>query len=327
MKLNLKQKKILKLISINCRFTNKDIAKSVGMSEDAVAYQINKLIIEKKLARFNVQFFFPMLSYESYHIWLRLKEEDIKKLKDIKDIHSINKSNGKYDCQILVFAKSQRDFRNILKQIKKKVSIQQINYAKVINNYKNFSNVITLLDIPVKIPKNKKKFEYVLNDIQYAKVDFDTRLSIDKTDKKIIKSLLEHPRASFQKLAHLTGLNHETIRYRMKIFVKEKLITNFGLIHNFDKYGIYVNYFLINIDEKNIKEFLNYINSINNVFYCAKLSGDYNCIVYVASSNPIELGEINSNIRKSLGNSIKDFDMLFLREILKYEQFPQRLFG
>ena len=42
---------------------NKDIAKSIGMSEDAVAYQINKLLIEDKMARFNVQFFFTMLNY------------------------------------------------------------------------------------------------------------------------------------------------------------------------------------------------------------------------------------------------------------------------
>ena len=84
MKLNLKQKKILKLLSINCRFTNKDIAKSIGISEDAVAYQINKLINKEKLAKFNIQFFYPSLGYKDYHIWLRLKkEENIEKLKDM----------------------------------------------------------------------------------------------------------------------------------------------------------------------------------------------------------------------------------------------------
>jgi len=45
MKLGLKQKKILELLSINCRYTNKDIGKAVGLSEDSVAYQIDKLMV------------------------------------------------------------------------------------------------------------------------------------------------------------------------------------------------------------------------------------------------------------------------------------------
>ena len=48
MTLKLKQKRILELLSINCRFSNKDIGKAIGLSEDAVDYQINKLINEDK---------------------------------------------------------------------------------------------------------------------------------------------------------------------------------------------------------------------------------------------------------------------------------------
>ena len=110
MELNLRQKKILKLLSINCRFSNKDIAKSIHISEDSVSYQIDKLINKEKLSKFSIQFFHPMVNYDSYHIWIRLKEENIKKLKEIKEIHSINKSHGKYNLQVLVFAKSKRNF-------------------------------------------------------------------------------------------------------------------------------------------------------------------------------------------------------------------------
>ena len=327
MKLNIRQKKILKLISINCRFTNKDIAKSVGISEDAVAYQIDKLINKEKLATFNVQFFYPMLGYDSYHVWLRLKNEDIEKLVGIKQIHSINKSQGKFDVQLLIFAKSFRDFSKVLKEIKKSVSIQEIKYAKAYEVKKSFSNIIPSIDISVKIPENNRKFEYQLNDLQYPLGDFSKRIKLNNVDKRIISQLIKRPRSSFQELTQVTGVNHETIRYRIRNYVKERLITNFGLIHDFQKYGLFVNYFLIKSNEKklNEKEFIKYLNSRTNIFYCPKLDGDYNYIVYVVSENPSELGEINNEIRKSLGESIMELDLIFMGKILKYEQFPVEL--
>jgi len=327
MNLNLKQKKILKLLSINCRFSNKDIGKSIGLSEDAVAYQIDKLINKEKLANFNVQFFHPMLGYDSYHLWLRLKDDNLKKFKEIKQIHSINRSQGRFDLQLLVFAKSQRDFLKTLRKIKKINSIQEIKFSKLEKIGKSFSNIIPPIDVDIEIPKNNKKFEYALNTPLYPLADFSKRIKIDATDKKLINQLLKKPRATFQELSHATKINHETIRYRLKNYVKDKLITNFGLIHDYQKYGLFVNYFLVKVDKKklNEKNLLKYLNSKINVFYCPKLEGDYDYIIYVASENPIELGKINSEIRKSLDKSIKELDLLFMGETLKYEQFPAEL--
>jgi DNA-binding Lrp family transcriptional regulator len=327
MKLKVKQKKILKLLSINCRFTNKDIAKSVGVSEDAVAYQIEKLINKKKLAKLSLQFFHPMLGYDSYHVWLRLENKNLEKLINVKEIHSINKSQGKFDVQLLIFAKSNREFSKILRKIKKIVSIQEVKFAKLYSIKKSFSNVIPPIDVNIKMPSNNRKFEYQLNDFQYPLGDFSKKIKLDKTDKILITQLIKNPRSSFQELSKKTKINHETIRYRLRNYVRERLITNFGLIHDFQKYSLFVNYFLIKSNKKklNEKEFINYLNSKKNIFYCPKLEGDYDYIVYVVSENPAELGEINNNIRKSLGESVKELDLLFMGEILKYEQFPMEL--
>ena len=328
MKLNLKQKKILKLLSINCRFSNKDIARSVKMSKDSVAYQVEKLIEKEKLSQFSIQFYHPMIGYDSYRIWIRLKENaNFEKLKKIKQVHSINKSHGKYDLQILVFAKSKRQFKETLKKIRKVIPIKELTSSILRGMYKPFSNVIPPIDVPVKIPKNSKKFEYVLDGELYPSIDFLKKVKIDETDKKVIECLIKNPRANFQTLAEYSGINHETIRYRMKRMVEEKFISNFGLIHNFSKYGLYVNYFLIDINTKKFieKEFQTFLKTTKNIFCCAKLEGDYNCIIYVASENPSELGELQSDLMNSLGNSIKKIDLLFMEKILKYEQFPQEI--
>ena len=72
---------------------------------------------------------------------------------------------------------------------------------------------------------------------------------------------------------------------------------------------------------------LQYDHLNHNIFYCAKLEGEYNCIVYLVSSNPQELGEHFNNLMRVLGTSIKKIDLLFLDKIYKYVQFPEGEFS
>lgn len=327
MELNLRQKKILELLSINCRFTNKDVGKAVGLSEDSVSYQIDKLIENEKLALFNVQFNYHMLGYDSYHIWIKLKkkENNFSKLSKIRNLININSSYGKFDLQLLVLAKSQRELKNLIKQIRAVISIRDLRVAKFKDFYKRFTNVIPPINVKSKIPASKKNFVYKLNTKLYAETPIDQKIKLDAIDKKIIFYLLKYPRANYQSLAEATGLNHETIRYRIKKFVDQKFINNFGLIHDFKKYNLYTTYFLVNLKGKYFeKDFKNYLAMKPNIFYCAKLDGDYNCILYVVSENPNELGKVYEEIIEILDNSVESIDLLFLDKIYKYLQFPEK---
>lgn len=325
MDLNLKQKKLLKLLSINCRFSNKDIGKSIGLSEDTVKYQIENLINKQKLARFNVQFNHFLIGYKSYHMWIRLEhntKKELDKLKGIKEVFSINSSFGKFDYQILFLAKSKKEYKDILNKITKKLKIKEYKLAKVVGEYKTFTNVIPPIDAKGQVPKNKKRFEYVLSSKQYSHGGYEQTLEIDSTDKKIIKSLLENPRASFQELEEKSKVNHETIRYRMKKYVSSKFIANFGLIHNFAKYGLYTVYVLLKVKKPNGEKIKEFLQKHNNVFYSAKLEGDFNILTYFLTENPRDLGKMYSEFIALFGNSLEKIELLIWNEIHKYIQFP-----
>ncbi|MDP1694544.1 MAG: AsnC family transcriptional regulator, partial [Candidatus Woesearchaeota archaeon] len=119
MDLNLRQKQLLELLSINCRFSNKDIAKSLHCSEDAVEYQIQKLITEEKMASFSVQFDYSLLGYTHYHLLIRVRDLNIKYtlLSKIKEIISINSSYGKYDLQLIVLVKNKAELEKVLAEV------------------------------------------------------------------------------------------------------------------------------------------------------------------------------------------------------------------
>lgn len=312
MKLNIKQKKLLKLLAINCRFTNKDLAKAIGLSEDAVSYQINKLIGEEKIGFFNTQFNHFLLGYTSYHVWVNCNLKDII---EVPEIYSINSSFGKYNHQFLIFAKSDEEFKKVIK----KINLTSYKWAKVKSVIKMFSNIIREIDVEIKIPKNRKKFEYSLADDRYSRTK-ETNIYLDEIDKKIIVGIIKKPRASFQELSKFVKVNHETIRYRLKKLVKTKFINNFGLIINYQKFHLYNFYLLLNIDGDT--DLVKLFAKIPEISYSARLEGDFDTILYIEAENPLKFGEIYSKIFENI--NIKNSELLILNKTEKYSQFPMQ---
>jgi DNA-binding Lrp family transcriptional regulator len=327
MNLNLKQKRILELLSINCRFSNKDIGKLVGLSEDAVNYQIVQLIKKENLAKFSIQFDYRFLGYKHYHVFVRLQnlDFDISKLVMIKSITSINSSYGKFDLQLIVIARNNQELSTALKKIEEVLAVQDMTVLEFDSFYKKFTNIIPPLDLGTQIPSKRKKVAYELNEKLYADAKEISRLELDDVDKKIIRELIKDPRVKFKDISRKTNINHETIRYRIGSYIKKKFIKNFGLLHDFKKYDLYTNYLLLKLRNADEENFKSYLAGNANIFYSAKLIGEYNCIVYMISTNPDEFGKQLKEMRNSLKSSIIQMDLLFLEEMYKYVQFPEEL--
>ncbi len=324
MELTLRQKQILELLSINCRFSNRDIAKTLRCSEDAIDYQIKKLIEKEKLARFSIQFDYFMMGYRQYHLWLRLNNLEIphKKLESMPSIISVNDNYGKYDIQLVALVKQPEELQNLIKSLKEIFDIADIGIAECTSYLKSFTNIIPPIRVNTKTPKNKKNPLYQLTTRAYSSERKISSIALDATDKKIISALLHNPRIKFSNLSEKTGINHETIRYRINGYVKNKFILNFGLLHDFQKYGLYTAYLLLNVKTFD-KSFLDYLEKELNVFYGAKLTGAYSGIIYLVSHNSGELGEKLKAMRKALGSDLLSFDLIQMEKIYKYIQFPE----
>ena len=323
MHLTLTQKKLLKLLSINCRFTNKDIAKALRVSVDTVKYQIQNLIQTNQLGFFNTQFVHVNIGYDSYHHWVRLPATiSVEMLLEIPHVNSINSSYGIYNFQILSYAKNKKQLRETMQKIRD-LNPLRYTHAKLVAIYKSHSNVIPPINVSVTVPTNKKKFEYKLSDITYAKPDFALRLDLTRTDRQIITVLLREPRASFMQISSETGINHETVRYRIRRFVESGFINNFGLIHDYKRYGLYNTYIVFkkcNLDEN---AFQRLISTIDTIYYSPKLDGDYDGIIYLLTQDPYELGKSYDLLLKLFLDGGVEFDILFWNDVHKYVQFPE----
>ena len=325
MELNLRQKQLLELLSINCRFSNKDIAKSLRCSEDAVEYQIKKLIDEEKLASFSVQFDYSLLGYTHYHLLIRVKDLNVNynSLFKVKELISINSSYGKYDLQLIALVKSKDELERVIAEIRKIIEIQDIAIAEFHSYIKRFTNILPPIDVEVKIPANRKNKIYSLNAKEYSFSENRSPVKLDKIDGKIISIILKNPRVKFSELSEKTGINQETIRYRINGYAQRKFIMNFGLLHDFQKYGLYTTQLLVNLREvsRELKEFL---HKNSHVFYSAHLIGSYSAVIYIVSKDPLELGERLKEIRRIMGDNLLNMDLIHLEKIEKYVQFPMQ---
>ena len=112
------------------------------------------------------------------------------------------------------------------------------------------------------------------------------------------------------------------------VFSCNRAIGHFNLsaqgIHDFKKYDLYANCILLKFTNIKEKEFRSYLMSNDHIFFSPKLVGEYNAIIYLLSSDPIELGKHLKEIKGILKDSLVSMDILPIEHLYKYKQFPEK---
>src|SRR3989338_8540230 len=265
--LSLVQKKILKLLAINCRYTNKDIAQAIGMSEDIVRYHIEKLIEKEKMSHFTAFFDFKHVGMYHHHYLIRLKDISqnmIAELTRIKEIFFINTSSGSYDLQLIIAHKDDEELLAIKQQIDflLKDNIADSMMLKFYVQYK-WSNVLPVYDVAIKKPSNKKNPVYKLNreDWHQQSSDIMPPLKITEAEKKTIKALIKDPRASYTQISRQTDQSIESVRQQIYRFVEKEYIGSFGIFPDMHKYGYFTSCIMLNIQGLERAKLQSYIQS------------------------------------------------------------------
>src|SRR3989344_6302313 len=104
LELDLKDRKILYWLDIDCRQTNSEIGKKVGLSKQVVDYRINRLLKDNIITRFVTVIDTYKLGFSKYKIYLSLENANkeiiqriIEFLKQHKKTEWIATCSGKFD--------------------------------------------------------------------------------------------------------------------------------------------------------------------------------------------------------------------------------------
>jgi len=328
-----KDLQILELLDKNCRLSNTTIAKALNLSKDTVKNRIQIMEKEKTITHYNTILDLRPLGILKFHVLLKFKEEITNKeeiinkvMKQFESASFINSFIGKYDLQIIIDTKDAYSFESTKSELFQILgnSVRDSLILTYIHELRH-KNMIPDVDLDTKFEKKAdSSFSAILPESIEAKREYSP-VKIDELDLKIIDLLCENPRITLVELERKLKYNRETIKQRIINLLKKKLITNFGANPSFEKFNYVTYFFMIKLNETIPEKILNKtVQGISNIYYSAKMQGQYNMMAYVLAKSPQQLKDTIKQIQQGIGQYIENTEILLLDELYLYKQLPNK---
>ncbi len=317
-KIDLKDKKILYQLDLNCRQSFQKIGKKVRLSKESVFYRIKKLEEQGIIESYSTLLDIGKLGYTSFRIFLKFQnttsskeEEIINYLKKEKIVGWFVTIEGNWNVNLWLMSKNVEDFDSFWIKFKEKY----INYIAK-QKLAVFTN-ITYFSKSYLINKfNKDKCRFVSPPKQGK---------IDKINLEILKLLASNARLPTVDIAQKLKISAKTVAHRIKDLEKKKIIVGFKPLLNLNKlgYSYYKAHFkLHNLTKEKEKEVRYFIFQQPNIVYDNIAIGGSDLEIDIQIENKEKLRELIKEIKDKFSLIIQDSEILHYLKEYKYVTFP-----
>lgn len=321
-KLDIKDRKILYELDKNCRQSNTQIGKKVGLKKDVVSYRINKLQEENIITNFWTLIDTFKLGYNVFRIYItfqyvnpKIKTDIIQHFVDYKDSWVVNTDKGEIDLAIVVWVKNIFDFYQFWNKTLDKyeeyfekywisIYIQGIAYEKTFLLGTDYENAERVLGKPINCGVKPVK--------------------IDEIDYKILNELAMNARVPLIELSEKLKCSSQTINYRIKNLVKSGVIMSFRVNLNLQLLGL--QHYKVDIylrEHKLKKPIIDFLKSKPYVEYLNFAMGWADIEPEFVVKNMEELLKIIENIDTKFPNSIKKQNFWVIEKVHKLRCIPE----
>lgn len=247
--LDLKDQKIIDLLRRNCRFSNAEIGRMVGLSRESVAYRIKQFekneIIRKHLAFFNPS----RIDLERLAILIKYKFHDEmliqnfeKHLSSLTCIGYYLSTIGEYDIFIRLITSSVKERNNAIEGIRKilgnNIDLMDITFEKKIRQTESLFHTE---NVELKSYSRASFEKYFLE----KKEDIDTEM--DDKDRRILSLIGDNARMPLVEISKKTKISVVTVFDRIKKMIKAGVITGFRSTIYDKNFGLCIHEVLIDI--------------------------------------------------------------------------------
>ncbi len=319
-KLDLKDRKILYELDINCRQSNTQIGKKVGLKKDVVAYRIKKMQDEGIIKNFWTAINTFKLGYNVFRIYInfhyvntQIKNEIIQHFTNYKNAWAVVSVKGPIDIDVVVWVKNVYEFYDFFDKTLEKyedyfekytisIYIQAVGYKK---SY--------LLDQPDKF--NRKMYETICDG---------TTEKIDKIDYTILNELAINARTPLIELAEKIGCSSQTANYRIKNLIKKGVIQAFRVNIDLSKLGLQI--FKVDIFLKEYKQRKNIIKFLDDkgCLECLNVASGWSDIEpEIVVENMDKLIQLMDEINHKFPNVIRRLEYWIMAEVHKERWLPE----
>ncbi len=154
-------------------------------------------------------------------------------------------------------------------------------------------------------------------------IEYGKKAKLDQKDKKILEILDKNSRFSIADISRKTGIQRDSVLYRINRMKANKTIRFFHTVLNPSILGYpiytFVNFVLHNLDEEKEKSFLTSLKSNPYVIYCAKTTGKWDITINIAANDLKHFDEIITGIRMRFSAIIKEYETASIIQEYKYD--------
>lgn len=316
-KLDLKDKKLLTLLDENCRYTNTQLAKKVGLSKPAVEYRLNRFRQNNIIFSYYAVVDFTKLGYSQYKVYFKFQNTNLENEKSITH-YWINNNNsvwvaqvrGRWDLAVSILAKSNFDFGKILSNFMNKYAEFVLEKDVLLTEYS---------------PVYAREYLTETKPSEFVYGNPDKISELDEIDHIILRELSNNARINIVDLAQKTRLTRDIINYRLKKLTNEGIIVQYRCYPNLEPIGINLYKLIIrtkNFDESAEKQLKEYVKTHKKATQFLKLIGSWDLEIEFETESEDELYKIINEFRRQFSDITRDYDILRITKTQKYDFYP-----
>ena len=321
-KIDLKDRKILYQLDLNCRQSNTQIGKKVGLKKDVVTYRINRMQEDGVIKNFWTAINTFKLGYHVYRIYINyqyvvtsdVKNEIIQHFADYKNSWAVLSVQGPIDLDAVLWVKDVYEFYQF--------------WDKTLEKYEDYFAKYSV-SFYIQTVDYKKSYllldEYEESDREMYRITCGGKpVEIDGVDYQLLNELAVNARAPLVELADKLDCSSQTVNYRIKNLMKKDVIKAFRVNIDYSKLGLQnfaVDIYLKKYQQR--KAIINYVRHNPHMFCMNVAVGWCDLGFEFAVENIDKLMEIMEDIDSKFPSAIRKHDFWLSKKVHRECWLPE----
>lgn len=320
-KLDLRDKKILSILSEDSRTPISDIAKKLSINRDTVKYKIKRMQDLDVIKQFYAEVDVGIFGYTTYHVYMLLdhlydkkQQELVEELITHPNTKSVKEYNDQWDLEWSFIAKNLEDFDHILTEISSKFSDITLEKDKL---------VVVKYYYTTKLPWDfYKKAGYEAKVI----TEGHKKIKLDAKDFAILKILTENARENAVKIAQKVKLSADAVIKRIRKMYDSHVIKRFTVVTDRGKMGYHWYTFALRMkyfDKEHKRKFMEFVKEHPYIIRCVRTLGGWDLLMYICTSQSSNFHKTVKEIKHEFSDIIKSYQTWVAYKEHGYINFPR----
>jgi DNA-binding Lrp family transcriptional regulator len=321
-KFDLKDKKILYQLDLNCRQSNTQIGKKVGLSKEVVHYRIKRLEETGIIKGYWTAINSLKLGYYAFRIYINfldvsaeMKNDIIKYFENYRNVWTLQSAKGPIDFEAILWTNDIFKFNQF--------------WNKTLDKYGNFFEHYTV-SILTQVTCLKKSYllsedKNTINSEFYSISCSGDPVLIDELDYHLLNEIATNARIPLIQLAEKFDTSSQTINYKIKNLIKKEIILAFRVDVDISKLNLQncmIDIYLKDHNKGNkIKEYLKSNPYIQNIMDMTIGWCDLNFELVVRDIN--SLTQIMDDIDNKFSGAIRKTNFWMAKKFHKVRWLPE----